>query len=204
MGAEDKPRARAWVLLTVIVLGLGATALAIAAEPRRTKTYKFQTDVNGALYCVYPSSDASSLAYCALALLVIAQLVANLAAGCPCFKRTPLKPGLARKCAVATAILSWIFYAAAAATLVSAAVENNYHTRSARGTAVGGARSKCTLVSSGMFAAGAACSLLSVVFVEMYYICIKRAAFEQWRQGSDESDGQALAVDMEELPMKLG
>eukprot|EP00897_Mesotaenium_endlicherianum_P000940 jgi/Mesen1/10847/ME000093S10366 len=192
--ANDRPRAKTWVLVTVAIMGFFAFVLALSAELDRTKDFSYQMDANQELYCKYPKSSSSELAVTAIFVLVLTLALANWYAGCVCGPTMRQRPGAARTIGLVALALAWLSTFIAVVVLTAASVENRYHTKS---TTAGFTPLHCSLLNGGVFAAGAAFVLLAILFIEVYYMVMAKASYELWRQGND---APAPSVDMEAFP----
>uniref|UniRef100_A0A2P2JVB2 Fiber protein Fb34 n=1 Tax=Rhizophora mucronata TaxID=61149 RepID=A0A2P2JVB2_RHIMU len=161
------------VLITVFIFDLIAFGLAVAAEQRRsTATIKQERDLNYN-YCVYDSDISTGFGVGAFFFLMVSQVLIMAASRCFCCGK-PLSPGSSRACAVILFIICWVFFFIAEVCLLAGSVRNAYHTKY-RTIFNGEDPPSCQTVRKGVFAAGAAFTLLTAILSQFYYISYSKA-----------------------------
>ncbi|KAG9450519.1 hypothetical protein H6P81_010484 [Aristolochia fimbriata] len=171
------------VLAVVSALYLIAFVLAVGAERRRSFGKPVPDQYDDFTYCKY-STDASTVYGLSAFLAVLAShgLVTGVTK-CLCFGRG-LTAGPARTCAVLSFVLSWITFLAAEACLLAGSARNAYHTKyRAR---FGVEHLTCAELRKGVFAAGAALILLSMIFSLLFYGSHAKADTGGWQKHINE------------------
>ncbi|XP_057855144.1 uncharacterized protein LOC131064858 [Cryptomeria japonica] len=168
--AEEKPSMIFLLLLSII--NACAIGLAIAAERRKSTGHVVADKYDEQSYCVYNSDIATGFGSGAFFLLLSSQVLLMAVTRCLCCGR-PLGPGGSRGCAILLFIFSWVTFVIAEACLLAGAVRNAYHTKY-RGR-FGIDEFSCETLRKGVFAAGAAFTLLNTIASALYYISFAKA-----------------------------
>ncbi|RVX12499.1 hypothetical protein CK203_011750 [Vitis vinifera] len=196
------------LMAIIISLHLIAFVLAVGSERRRSTAKVVPDKYDERTYCVY-STDASTVyGLTAFGLLLISQTVLNGVTKCLCFGRGLIGGG-STTCAVFFFIFSYHFiwshhllppttttasgvnkkenlvsFLGAEACLLAGSAKNAYHTKY-RGV-FGGQDLSCATLRKGVFAAGAALSLLSLLGSILYYWAHSRADTGGWEKHRSE------------------
>ncbi|XP_034692114.1 uncharacterized protein LOC117919129 [Vitis riparia] len=174
------------LMAIIISLHLIAFVLAVGSERRRSTAKVVPDEYDERTYCVY-STDASTVyGLTAFGLLLISQTVLNGVTKCLCFGRGLIGGG-STTYAVFFFIFSWVSFLGAEACLLAGSAKNAYHTKY-RGV-FGGQDLSCATLRKGVFAAGAALSLLSLLGSILYYWAHSRADTGGWEKHRSEGLG---------------
>jgi len=174
------------ILAIIVSLHLIAFVLAIGAERRRSKAVVKPDEYDERTYCVYDSDASTVYGLTAFGLLLISEMVVNGVTRCLCFGKG-LVSGSSTTLAIFFFILSWISFLGAEACLLAGSVQNAYHTKY-RGF-FGAKDLPCATLRKGVFAAGAALTLLSLLGSILYYWAHSRADTGGWEKYHDEGLG---------------
>ncbi|GFZ00279.1 aerobic coproporphyrinogen-III oxidase [Actinidia rufa] len=174
------------ILAIVTSLHLIAFVLAVGAERRRSTAKSVPDKYDERTYCVYGSDASTAYGLTAFGLLLISQSVVNGVTKCFCFGRG-LVSGRSTTCAVFFFIFSWVSFLGAEACLLAGSARNAYHTKY-RGF-FGGEALSCATLRKGVFAAGAALSLLSMLGSIFYYWAHSKADTGGWEKHHNEGLG---------------
>ncbi|XP_054810198.1 uncharacterized protein LOC129311770 [Prosopis cineraria] len=178
------------ILATVASLHLIAFVLAVGAERRRS-TARIQPDeYDDRTFCVYDTDASTVYGLAAFALLLVSQVVVHGVTRCLCFGKG-LVTGCSTTCAIFFFIFSWITFLGAEACLVAGSARNAYHTKY-RGF-FGQNDLSCATLRKGVFAAGAALTLLSLLASISYYWAHSRADTGGWEKHRHEGVGLATS-----------
>ncbi|EEF30361.1 uncharacterized protein LOC8275968 [Ricinus communis] len=160
------------LLITVFIFDLIAFGLAVAAEQRRsTAVIKQDAEVNYN-YCVYDSDIATGYGVGAFLFLMLSQVIIMVASQCFCCGKA-LNPGGSRAWAVILFITCWVFFFIAEVCLLAGSVRNAYHTKYR--TVFSDNPPDCQMLRKGVFGAGAAFSLFTLIVSQFYYVCYSKA-----------------------------
>ncbi|KAG6655797.1 uncharacterized protein LOC122311414 [Carya illinoinensis] len=174
------------ILAIIISLHLIAFVLAIGAERRRSSAVVKPDEYDERTYCVYKSDASTVYGLAAFGLLLLSQAVVNGVTRCLCFGKG-LVTGSSTTCAVFFFILSWISFLGAEACLLAGSARNAYHTKY-RGYFKANDLS-CATLRKGVFAAGAALTLLSLLGSTLYYWSHSRADTGGWEKHQNDGLG---------------
>ncbi|KAI9120178.1 hypothetical protein K1719_008826 [Acacia pycnantha] len=178
------------ILATVISLHLIAFVLAIGAESRRSKAKIVPDEYDERTFCVYDTDASTVYGLAAFALLLVSQVVVLAVTRCLCFGKG-LVTGCSTTCATLFFIFSWITFLGAEACLLAGSARNAYHTKY-RGV-FGKNNLSCATLRKGVFAAGAALTLLSLLASIVYYWTHSRADTGGWEKHQNEGVGLAAS-----------
>ncbi|KAB1205603.1 hypothetical protein CJ030_MR7G017775 [Morella rubra] len=178
------------ILSIITALHLIAFVLAIGAERRRSPAKVVPDKYDERTYCVYGSDASTVYGLVAFGLLLISQAVVNGVTRCLCFGRG-LVTGTYTICATLFFILSWISFLGAEACLLAGSARNAYHTKY-RGSFFAKDLS-CATLRKGVFAAGAALTLFSLVGSILYYWAHSRADTGGWEKHQNEGLGMTTS-----------
>ncbi|KAJ0037718.1 hypothetical protein Pint_22096 [Pistacia integerrima] len=106
---------------------------------------------------------------------------------CLCFGKGLVTGSSSTTCAIVFFIVSWISFLGAEACLLAGSAKNAYHTKY-RGI-FGGNELSCATLRKGVFAAGAALTLLSLIGSILYYWAHSRADTGGWQKHHNEGLG---------------
>ncbi|KAK3017019.1 hypothetical protein RJ639_006530, partial [Escallonia herrerae] len=205
---EPKMALSVSILATITSLHLIAFVLAVGAERRRSTVrtspspqlqgFRFHfllakvmpDEYDERTYCVYGSDASTAYGLSAFGLLLISQTVVNGVTKCLCFGRG-LVSGRSATWAVLFFIFSWVIFLGAEACLLAGSARNAYHTRY-RGI-FGGNELSCATLRKGVFAAGAALTLLSMLGSVLYYWAHSKADTGGWEKHQNEGLGMTIA-----------
>ncbi|KAJ4961190.1 hypothetical protein NE237_021100 [Protea cynaroides] len=177
------------VLAVVISLHLIAFVFAVGAERRRSTGKVEPDEYDERTFCVYDTDAASVYGLSAFVLLLISQVFLHgIITKCLCFGRG-LMGGTSTTLAIVFFIVSWVSYLTAEACLVAGSARNAYHTKY-RGY-LGAQDLSCATLRKGVFAAGAALTLVSMVGSILYYWAYAKADTGGWQKHRNETAGVA-------------
>lgn len=182
------------ILVIITSLHLIAFVLAIGAERRRSTATVVPDEYDERTYCVYGTDASTVYGLSAFGLLLISQTVINGVTKCLCFGKG-MMGGRSTTCAVFFFIFSWVSFMGAEACLLAGSAKNAYHTRY-RG-AFGGNHLSCATLRKGVFAAGAALTLLSMIGSIFYYWSHAKADTGGWEKQNNEGLGMTTSHYME-------
>uniref|UniRef100_A0A2P2QQR5 Fiber protein Fb34 n=1 Tax=Rhizophora mucronata TaxID=61149 RepID=A0A2P2QQR5_RHIMU len=172
------------ILAIVTSLHLIAFVLAIGAERRRSSAKVVPDQYDERTYCVYGTDASTVYGLAAFGLLLISQLIVTFVTRCLCFGRGLVTGSSTTCCAIFFFIFSWISFLAAEACLLAGSARNAYHTKY-RGI-FGANNLSCATLRKGVFAAGAALTLLSLLGSILYYWTHSRADTGGWEKHQNE------------------
>jgi len=174
------------ILAIIISLHLIAFVFAVGAERRRSTAKVVPDEYDERTYCVYASDASTVYGLSAFGLLLISQTVLNGVTRCLCFGKG-LVTGRSTTCAIFFFILSWINFLGAEACLLAGSAKNAYHTKYRALFKV--EHLSCATLRKGVFAAGAALTLLSLLGSVLYYWAHARADTGGWEKHQNEGLG---------------
>ncbi|KAJ0964428.1 hypothetical protein J5N97_029550 [Dioscorea zingiberensis] len=177
-----------FVCAAVGFLGLLSAALAFAAEATRVKISDVETTSPGE--CIYPKSPALALGLTAAVLLMLAQSIINIVAGCICCKRHQNSSESNWTLALISFIVSWVTFIIAFLLLLTGAALNDQ--RGQQNTYFG---NYCYVVKPGVFAGGAVLSLASVSLGIVYYVSLST-----FNNSIQPQSNQGIAMAQPEIP----
>ncbi|KAF7808843.1 Branched-chain amino acid transport system carrier protein [Senna tora] len=178
------------ILAVVVSLHLIAFVLAVGAERRRSTAHVEPDEYDERTFCVYGSDASTVYGLAAFALLLVSQTVLNGVTRCLCFGKG-LVTNCSTTCAIFFFIFSWITFVGAEACLLAGSARNAYHTKY-RGI-FGTDNLSCATLRKGVFAAGAALTLLSLVASIVYYWAHSKADTGGWEKHRNEGVGLATS-----------
>ncbi|KAK4786475.1 hypothetical protein SAY86_003164 [Trapa natans] len=177
------------ILSTITALHLIAFVFAVGAEHRRSKATVVPDKYDERTYCLY-STDASTVyGLSAFGLLLLSQTVLNGVTRCLCFGRGLVSGTSVTAWTIFFFIFSWVSFLGSEACLLAGSARNAYHTKY-RGI-FGGDDLSCATLRKGVFAAGAALSLLSLVGSIFFYCLHSKADTGGWHKHREEGIGMA-------------
>ncbi|KAI7745307.1 hypothetical protein M8C21_003905 [Ambrosia artemisiifolia] len=167
------------VLVVIVSLHLLAFVLAIGAERRRSTAKVVPDEYDEYDYCVYASDASTVYGLSAFGLLLISQTVVNGVTKCLCFGKGLVRSWL-KSVAIFFFVLSWVSFLGAEACLLAGSAKNAYHTKY-RGI-YGGNELSCETLRKGVFAGGAALTLISMIASIVYYVVHLKADTGGWER----------------------
>ncbi|KAI4357749.1 hypothetical protein L6164_001680 [Bauhinia variegata] len=176
------------ILALVISLHLIAFVLAVGAERRRSTAKVVPDEYDDQTYCVYGSDASTVYGLSAFGLLLLSQTVVNGVTRCLCFGKG-LVTGCSTTFTVFFFIFSWVSFLGAEACLLAGSARNAYHTKYRATFGIG--HLSCATLRKGVFAAGAALTLLSLLASVFYYWAHTRADTGGWQKHREEGLGMA-------------
>ncbi|CAH9108910.1 unnamed protein product [Cuscuta europaea] len=182
------------VLALLISFHLLAFILAVGAERRRSTAKVVPDEYDERTYCVYGTDASTAYGLGAFGLLLISQAVVNAVTKCLCLGRGALA---GKSATPALFFFSWVCFLGAEACLLGGSARNAYHTKY-RGI-FGGDDLSCATLRKGVFAAGAALTILSMICSTLYYWSHSKAANGGWQKHHNE-----VEVNMSSLPESTG
>ncbi|PIA33402.1 hypothetical protein AQUCO_04100080v1 [Aquilegia coerulea] len=183
------------ILAVITSLHLIAIVLAIGAEGRRSKSKIVPDQYDEHTYCVYDSDASTVYGLAAFGLLLLSQTIVNGVTRCLCFGRG-LMTGTSKFIAVCFFILSWLGFLGAEACLLAGSARNAYHTKY-RGMFAAHDLS-CATLRKGVFSAGAALALVSLIGSIVYYWAHSRADTGGWQKHQNEGLGMTATFQEEQ------
>ncbi|KAA8529114.1 hypothetical protein F0562_034087 [Nyssa sinensis] len=178
------------ILAIVTSLHLIAFVLAVGAERRRSMAKVVPDEYDERTYCVYGSDASTVYGLTAFGLLMISQTVINGVTKCLCFGKG-LMGGSSTTFAIFFFIFSWVSFLGAEACLLAGSAKNAYHTKY-RGY-LNMQDLSCATLRKGVFAAGAALSLLSMLGSILYFWAHSRADTGGWEKHHNEGLGMTTS-----------
>ncbi len=176
------------ILVLLISLHLIAFVLAVGAERRRSEAKVVPDEYDERTYCVYTTDASTVYGLAAFVLLLLSQAVVNAVTRCLCCGKGFVS-GCSATCAVILFIFSWVSFLGAEACLLAGSARNAYHTKY-RGY-LGSHDLSCATLRKGVFAAGAALTLFSMLASILYYWAHSRADTGGWEKHRNEGLGLA-------------
>ncbi|KAK9750419.1 hypothetical protein RND81_02G195600 [Saponaria officinalis] len=180
------------ILAATIALHLIAFVFAVGAERRRSTAEVVPDEYDDTTYCKYASDASTVYGLTAFGLLLISQTVVNGVTKCFCFGKG-LVVGRSTTWALFFFIFSWVTFLSAESCLLAGSARNAYHTK------YRGAFQKetvsCATLRKGVFAAGAAMTLLSMIGSVAYYWIHSKVDTGGWEKHQNDGIGMT-APDM--------
>ncbi|KAI3453059.1 hypothetical protein Pfo_009722 [Paulownia fortunei] len=174
------------ILVISISLHLIAFVLAVGAERRRSAAKVEPDEYDEKTYCAYGTDASTVYGLTAFGLLLIGQAVIHGVTKCLCFGRG-MMGGSSTTCAVFFFIFSWVSFLAAEACLLAGSARNAYHTKYRAIFHV--EHLSCATLRKGVFAAGAALTLISMMASILYYWTHSKADTGGWEKHHNEGLG---------------
>ncbi|XP_052184119.1 uncharacterized protein LOC127796162 [Diospyros lotus] len=171
------------IVAIVCSLHLIAFVLAVGGEHRRSTAKVVPDQYDEKTYCLYDSDASTAYGLAAFGLLLISQTVVNGVTKCFCFSKG-LFGGTSTTCAVFFFIFSWVSFLGAEACLLAGSARNAYHTKYRATFRVQDL--SCATLRKGVFAAGAALTLLSMLGSVLYYWAYSKANTGGWQKHHNE------------------
>ncbi|KAK2405262.1 fiber [Trifolium repens] len=176
------------IIVLIIFLHLLAFVFAIGAERRRSEATVQPDEYDDRTFCVYTTDASTVYGLAAFSLLLLSQTVLNAVTRCLCCGKG-LVTGCSTTCAAILFTLSWLGFLGAEACLLAGSARNAYHTKY-RGYFKSHDLS-CATLRKGVFAAGAALTLFSMLVSILYYWAHSKADTGFWEKHQNEGIGLA-------------
>lgn len=174
------------ILAISISLHLIAFVLAVGAERRRSTATVKPDEYDEKTYCAYDTDASTVYGLAAFGLLLIAQVLIHGVTKCLCFGRGMMGGSYTTR-AVVFFILSWVTFLAAEACLVAGSARNAYHTKYRAIFKI--EHLSCASLRRGVFAAGAALTLIAMTASTLYYWMHSKADTGGWQKHQNEGVG---------------
>lgn len=160
------------LMFVIFIFDLIAFGLAVAAERRRSTGVVTPDEYDDTTYCAYNSDISTWYGVGSFLFLLVSQAVVLGFTRCLCCGSV-LKPGGSRAWAIILFFICWITFLIAEACFVAGAARNAYHTKY-RGK-FDMDNLSCETLRKGVFAAGAAFTLFTLILKQFYYTCYTKA-----------------------------
>ncbi|KAF9593641.1 hypothetical protein IFM89_024458 [Coptis chinensis] len=183
------------ILAIVTSLSLIAFVLAIGAESRRSNSKVVPDQYDERTYCKYTSDASTVYGLSAFGLLLLSHALVNSVTRCLCFGKG-LMDGSMKVITVIFFTLSWAGFLAAEACLLAGSARNAYHTKY-RGW-FGAQALSCATLRKGVFSAGAALTLISMISSILYYWAHSKADTGGWQKHRNEGLGMTSTFQEEQ------
>uniref|UniRef100_A0A0C9S1G0 TSA: Wollemia nobilis Ref_Wollemi_Transcript_25454_1251 transcribed RNA sequence n=1 Tax=Wollemia nobilis TaxID=56998 RepID=A0A0C9S1G0_9CONI len=180
------------VMVCAFVFDIIAFGFAIAAEKRRSSAQVVPDSNSEYTYCLYDSDIATGYGVGAFLFLLLSQLLIMGFTRCLCCGKS-LRPGGSRAWAIVLFIATWVTFIIAEACFVGGAARNAYHTKYRafyQSTDL-----SCETLRKGVFAAGAAFTVFTLILSELYYVSFGKA-----KEGGWTPYGRESAIGMSTYP----
>lgn len=177
-------KASAIIMVFVFVVDVIAFGLAVAAEQRRSTAHVVPDSNSEYTYCVYDSDIATGYGVGAFLFLFLSQVLIMGVTRCLCCGKS-LRPGGSRAWSIMLFIVTWLTFIIAEACFVGGAARNAYHTKY-RGI-YNTTDVSCETLRKGVFAAGAAFTVFTLILSELYYVSFAKANEGGWAPYGRES-----------------
>ncbi|CAN6675569.1 unnamed protein product [Malus baccata var. baccata] len=171
------------IVAIVTSLHLIAFIFAVGAERRRSTAKIVPDEYDERTYCVYGTDASTVYGLAACGLLLVSQAVINGVTRCLCCGKG-LVTGSSTTWTVFFFVFSWTTFLGAEACLLAGSAKNAYHTKY-RGIFNADDLS-CATLRKGVFAAGAALTLLSLAGSSLYYWAHSKADTGGWEKHRNE------------------
>ncbi|CAN0916235.1 hypothetical protein LINGRAHAP2_LOCUS29606 [Linum grandiflorum] len=175
------------ILAVVVSLHLIAFVFAVGAERRRSTATVVPDKYDESTFCMYDTDASTVYGLAAFGLLLISQTVVHGVTRCLCFGKGLVTGSSSATFAIFLFVFSWLCFLGAEACLLAGSAKNAYHTKY-RG-AFGVKDLSCATLRKGVFAAGAALTLLSLLGSVLYYWAHSRADTGGWEKHKNEGIG---------------
>ncbi|KAM1081949.1 hypothetical protein ACFX13_021019 [Malus domestica] len=171
------------IVAIVTSLHLIAFIFAVGAERRRSTAKIVPDEYDERTYCVYGTDASTVYGLAACGLLLVSQAVINGVTRCLCCGKG-LVTGSSTTWTVFFFVFSWTTFLGAEACLLAGSAKNAYHTKY-RGI-FNADHLSCSTLRKGVFAAGAALTLLSLAGSSLYYWAHSKADTGGWEKHRNE------------------
>ncbi|XP_006302748.2 uncharacterized protein LOC17895096 [Capsella rubella] len=172
------------ILVVVTALHLLAFVFAFGAERRRSTAVAVPDQYDDQTFCKYGTEASTVYGMSAFGLLLVSQTVVNGVTKCLCFGKGLVSGTSYTVWAIVFFVVSWVSFLGAEACLLAGSARNLYHTKS-KGIYQGKELS-CAVLPVGVFAAGAAFTLLSLIATILYYLAHSKADTGGWEKHQND------------------
>ncbi|KAM7270674.1 hypothetical protein ACFE04_029888 [Oxalis oulophora] len=179
------------IIAIITSLHLISFVFSIGAERRRSSAKVVPDEYDERTYCMYTTDASTVYGLTAFGLLLISQTVVNGVTRCLCFGKGLVTGTTATTWTIFFFIFSWITFLGAEACLLAGSARNAYHTKYRAAFLV--ENLSCATLRKGVFAAGAALTLLSLIGSIFYYWTHARADTGGWEKHQNEGIGMATS-----------
>ncbi|KAI3920740.1 hypothetical protein MKW98_005566 [Papaver atlanticum] len=182
------------ILVIITCLHLIAFVFAIGAEQRRSTGKVIPDQYDETTFCVYTTDASTVYGLTAFGLLLLSQGIVNGVTRCLCFGRGLMDGTASKTFSVIFFVISWVGFLGAEACLLAGSAKNAYHTKYRTQFEFSNLLS-CASLRKGVFAAGAALTLISMVGSIMYYWSHTKADTGGWQKHTNEGLGMTSQED---------
>ncbi|EPS69645.1 hypothetical protein M569_05119, partial [Genlisea aurea] len=166
------------IVAIVVSFYLVAFLLAVGAERRRSTAAVVPDEYDEKTYCSYATDASTVYGLSAFVLLAVAQALLNGVTKCFCLGRGLMGGRSAKTLAIVFFAFSWASFVAAEACLLAGSARNAYHTKYRANFGI--EHLSCATLRKGVFAAGAAITLLAMTTSVIYYWAHSMADTDGW------------------------
>ncbi|CAN7129769.1 hypothetical protein BRARA_G02771 [Brassica rapa] len=181
------------ILAVVTSLHLLAFVFAFGAERRRSTAVPVPDQYDEQTFCRYGTDASTVYGMSAFGLLLVSQAVVNGVTKCLCCGKGLVTGTSYTVWAIIFFVVSWVSFLGAEACLLAGSAKNAYHTKS-KGVFQGKELS-CAVLPVGVFAAGAAFTLLSLIATILYYLAHSKADTGGWEKHHNDGIGMTTPSD---------
>ncbi|KFK41233.1 hypothetical protein AALP_AA2G103100 [Arabis alpina] len=181
------------ILAVVISLHLLAFVFAFGAERRRSTAVVVPDLYDEKTFCMYGTTASTVYGMSAFGLLLVSQTVVNGVTKCLCFGKGLVTGTSYTVWSIVFFVISWVSFLGAEACLLAGSVKNAYHTKSEG--IYKGKELSCAVLPVGVFAAGAALTLLSLIATILYYLAHSKADTGGWEKHQNDGISMASPAD---------
>nr|ABK21553.1 unknown [Picea sitchensis]ABK22633.1 unknown [Picea sitchensis]ACN40982.1 unknown [Picea sitchensis] len=160
------------VICVIFIFDLIAFGLAVAAERRRSTGVVKPDQYDERTYCVYNSDISTWYGVGGFLFLLASQALVMAFTRCLCCGSV-LKPGGSRVWAIILFFICWVTFLIAEACFLAGAARNAYHTKYRGYFSMHDL--SCETLRKGVFAAGAAFTVFTLILNLFYYTCYAKA-----------------------------
>uniref|UniRef100_A0A1J3I0Q4 Uncharacterized protein n=1 Tax=Noccaea caerulescens TaxID=107243 RepID=A0A1J3I0Q4_NOCCA len=179
------------ILAVITSLHLLAFVFAFGAERRRSTAVAVPDKYDEKTFCMYGTEASTVYGMSAFGLLLVSQIVVNGVTKCLCFGKGLVTGTSYTVWAIVFFVVSWVSFLGAEACLLAGSARNAYHTKT-QGVYQGKELS-CAVLPVGVFAAGAALTLLSLIATVLYYLAHSKADTGGWEKYQNDGINMTTA-----------
>ncbi|KAL0801240.1 hypothetical protein Bca101_056416 [Brassica carinata] len=182
------------ILAVVTSLHLLAFVFAFGAERRRSTAVIVPDQYDEKTFCRYRTAASTVYGMSAFGLLLVSQAVVNGVTKCLCCGKGLVTGTSYTVCAIVFFVVSWVSFLGAEACLLAGSVKNAYHTKN-EGIYNQGKELSCAVLPVGVFAAGAALTLMSLIATVLYYLAHSKADTGGWEKHQNDGIGMTTPAN---------